>query len=68
MKQAIEAKRITIMPEYRESERLRSKARHDEAQALKKARHEERKQWQSVVADKDTIISKHRARTGEIGK
>jgi predicted transposase/invertase (TIGR01784 family) len=35
MKQAISAyKSITVTPEFREMERLRSKARHDEAQAL----------------------------------
>ncbi len=35
MNQAIEAYRqITVTPEFREAERLRSKARHDEAQAL----------------------------------
>ena len=35
MKQAIEAYRhITVTPEFREAERMRSKARHDEAQAL----------------------------------
>ena len=35
MKEAIDAYRsITATPEFREMERLRSKARHDEAQAL----------------------------------
>jgi predicted transposase/invertase (TIGR01784 family) len=62
MKQAIGAYRsITATPEFREMERLRSKARHDEAQALRKARLEgaemERKQWQNVVADKDAVIA-----------
>ena len=70
MKQAIEAYRgITATPEFREMERLRSKARHDEASALRKARLEgakegakiEREQWQSVVADKDAVIAKLRA-------
>ncbi len=41
MKQAIEAYRhITVTPEFREAERLRAKARHDEAQALHHARRE----------------------------
>ena len=58
MKQAIGAYRsITATPEFREMERLRSKARHDEAQALKKARLEESKKWQSVVAGKDAVIA-----------
>ena len=66
MKQAIGAYRsITATPEFREMERLRSKARHDEAQALRKARLEgaemERKQWQNVVADKDALIAELRA-------
>lgn len=38
MKQAIGAYRyVTATPEFREIERMRSKARHDEAQALKNA-------------------------------
>ena len=73
MKQAIEAYRsITASSEFKESERLRSKARHDEAQALRKARLDEREKWQSVIADKDAmitdkdvIIAKLRAQLGE---
>ncbi len=43
VKQAIEAYRhITVTPEFREAERLRAKARHDEAQALHHARSEGR--------------------------
>ena len=35
MSEAIQAYRhITVTPEFREAERLRTKARHDEAQAL----------------------------------
>ena len=52
MKQAIGAYRhVTATPEFREIKRLRSKARHDEAQALRKARLEgaeiEREKWQA---------------------
>jgi predicted transposase/invertase (TIGR01784 family) len=59
MQQAIRAYRsITVTPEFREAERLRSIARHDEAQALFQARQEgaresdekwqgEREKWQS---------------------
>ena len=62
MKQAIRAYRsITATPEFREMERVRSKARHDEAQALRKARldgaESERGQCQSVVADKDAMLA-----------
>jgi hypothetical protein len=77
MKQAIGAYRhVTATPEFREIERLRSKARHDEAQALKNAeqRGEKRadKKWESVVADnkatiaeKDALIAELRARLDE---
>jgi len=81
MKQAIEAYHsITATPEFREIERLRSKARHDEAQALRKARQEatkiatkiEREKWQNIVADKDAkladkdvIIANLRSRLGK---
>jgi len=62
MKQAIRAYRsVTATPEFREMERVRSKARHDEAQALRRARldgaESERGQWQSVVADKDAMLA-----------
>jgi predicted transposase/invertase (TIGR01784 family) len=58
MKQAIGAYRnVAATPEFRELERLRSKARHDEAQALRKAQIEERKRWQNVVADKDALLN-----------
>ncbi len=41
--QTIEAyRKITVTPEFREAERLRSKARHDEAQALYHAKLEEK--------------------------
>ncbi len=57
MNQTIEAYRqITVTPEFRESERLYSKARHDEAQALfhakKEARLEEKFNFaKSIIAD-----------------
>ena len=66
MKQAIEAYRhVSASPEFREIERLRSKARHDEAQALKNAekrgeeRGEERanKKWESLVADSKAALA-----------
>jgi hypothetical protein len=56
--QAIGAYReITVSPEFRELERLRADARHNEAAALHHAAEVERKKWQSVVADKDTEIA-----------
>ena len=56
---------ITADPEFREMERMREMARHDEASALRHARDEgkaeEREKWQGVVADKDAEIARLRA-------
>jgi len=62
MKQAINAyHQITATSEFREMERLRSLAGHNEAAALRNARNEgkaeERTIWQSVVADKDAKLA-----------
>ena len=65
MTQAIEAYRqVSVSPDFLEAERLRSKARHDEAQALKnaeeRATEKERKKWEAVLeavlADKDEAL------------
>jgi predicted transposase/invertase (TIGR01784 family) len=71
MKQAINAyHQITVTPEFREAERLRSIARHNEASALSRARDEERKQvdakWQNVVAKKDTVIADKNAENEQL--
>jgi len=59
MEQAIKAyHKIKTEPEFRELERLRSLARHNEAAALRHARDEEREKWQNVVADKDAEIAR----------
>jgi predicted transposase/invertase (TIGR01784 family) len=77
MSEAIVAYRhISASPEFKEIERMRSKARHDEAQALNNARLEERAiwqgvvaekdaEWQGVVAEKDTEIAELRAQLGK---
>jgi len=58
MEQAIQAyHQITADSEFREMERLRDIARHNEAAALRHARDEERKNWQGVVAEKDAEIA-----------
>ena len=66
MSEAIVAYRhVATSPEFREAERMRSKARYDEAQALHNAEQRgaetERQHWQVVVADvvaeKDTVIA-----------
>jgi predicted transposase/invertase (TIGR01784 family) len=69
MNEAIEAYRhVAASPEFREIERMRSKARHDEAQALRNAERREREKWQGVVekwqgvvADKDTALANQAA-------
>ena len=65
MNQAIDAyHQITVTPEFREAERLREMARHNEAAALRnaknEARQEERELWQDVVADRDAEIARLR--------
>ncbi|MCL1882506.1 MAG: Rpn family recombination-promoting nuclease/putative transposase [Defluviitaleaceae bacterium] len=74
MSEAVKAYRhVSASSEFREIERIRSKARHDEAQALQNARKLERQladeEWQSVVAEvtaeKDAIIAKLQAQLGK---
>ena len=58
MVQAINAyKKITVDPDFRELERQRSIARHNETTALRHARDQEREIWLGVVADKDAAIA-----------
>ena len=62
MSEAVQAYRhVAASSEFREIARLRSKARHDEAQALQNARRKEREKWEGVVADKDAIIAQLQA-------
>jgi len=62
MKEAIKAYHsITASAEFKEIERLRSLARHNEASALdnarRKAEEAEREKWQGVVAEKDEALA-----------
>ena len=66
MSQAILAYRsVTADEKFKELERLRARARHNEASALGHARREgikigsaaEREKWQNVVADKDVALA-----------
>ncbi|MCL1981882.1 MAG: Rpn family recombination-promoting nuclease/putative transposase [Clostridiales bacterium] len=62
MEQAVGAYRhVSATDEFKEIERLRSRARHNEASALGHARREavreSDKKWQSVVADKDAALA-----------
>ena len=66
MTQAIGAYReVMVSPEFRELERLRADARHNEASALlnaqRKGYREADEKWQGVVADKDEEIALLRA-------
>jgi predicted transposase/invertase (TIGR01784 family) len=74
MTQAINAYHsVVVSPEFKEYERLRAKARHDEAQALRNAERRgetrgeqaEREKWQSVVAEKDALIAELQAQLGK---
>jgi ubiquinone biosynthesis protein UbiJ len=49
-----------VSNEFRELERLRSLARHNEASALRHAAEVEREKWQFVVTDlRDTVADKY---------
>jgi len=66
MSQAIEAYRhVSASEQFKEIERLRSLARHNEASALAHAAEVEREKWQGIVADKDAEITRLRALLGE---
>ena len=70
MSQAIEAYRhVSASEQFKEIERLRSLARHNEASALGHAERQgaerEREKWQGVVADNDAEIARLRALLGE---
>ena len=57
MSEAVKAYRhVAASPEFREIARLRSKARHDEAQALNNARREERAKLQGVIDEQAARI------------
>ena len=64
--QAIGAHReITVSPEFRELERLRAAARHNEASALANAQRKERDKWQRVIAKKDAVLAEKDATLAE---
>ena len=66
MSEAIVAYRhIAGSPELREAERIRSKARHDEAQALHNAERKRDEHWQSVVAEKEAELADKDARLAD---
>ena len=48
---------ITADKQFQYLENLRTKARHDEAQAISNAERKRDVHWQGVVADKDTALA-----------
>jgi len=66
MSEALQAYRhVAASDEFVQIEKMRSKARHDEAQALNNARREEREKLQGVIDEKDAIIAELLERLGE---
>jgi len=69
MSEAIVAYRnVAASPELREAERMRSKARHDEAQAIKNAEHKRDEHWKGVAAENEELrkqLAELKARHGE---
>ena len=66
MSEAIVAYRsVTADEKFKELERLRSRARHNEASALGSARRKERAKWQGVVAEKEAAIAEKEAAIAE---
>jgi predicted transposase/invertase (TIGR01784 family) len=69
MKEAIGAYRqVTATDEFKELERLRSRARHNEAAALRRAAEVEREKWQGVAAENVELrsqIAELKTRLGE---
>ena len=58
MNEAIMAYRhVAASDEFKLMERMRSKARHDEAQALYNAERKRDNHWQGIVAEKDTALA-----------
>jgi len=64
MSEAITAYRhVAASPEFKEIERMRSKARHDEAQAIYNAERKRDEHWQGVVAN---VTAEKDARIAEL--
>ena len=67
MSTALQAYRhVAASDEFKEIERMRSKARHDEAQALMNAERKEREKWKGIVEEKDTTIAEQAALIAEL--
>jgi len=67
MSTALQAYRhVAASDEFKERERMRSKARHDEAQALRNAQRQRDEHWQSIVGEKDTALAEQAALIAEL--
>jgi len=67
MSEAVRAYRqVAASPEFRELERMRSKRRHDEAQALKNAERKRDAHWQVVVDKKDAELAEKDAELAKV--
>ena len=67
MSEALQAYRhVAASDEFIQIEKMRSKARHDEAQALRNAELRERDKWQGVVAEKDAENAELRSQLAEL--
>ena len=66
MSEAVKAYRhVAASSEFRERERLRSKARHDEAQAIRNAERRRDDHWQAVVDEQAALIIELRSQLGK---
>ena len=67
MSTALQAYRhVAASDEFKERERMRAKARHDEAQALRNAQRQRDEHWQSIVGEKDTALAEQAALIAEL--
>jgi hypothetical protein len=48
---------VTASDKFKELERIRAKARHDEAQAISDAEQRRDEHWQGVLAEKDSALA-----------
>jgi len=66
MSEALQAYRhVAASDEFREIERIRSKTRHDEAQAIRNAERRRDEHWQGVVDEQAALIAKLRSQLGQ---
>jgi len=67
MSTALQAYRhVAASDEFKERERMRSKARHDEAQALRNAQRQRDEHWQGIVNTKDATLAEQAAIIAEL--